>query len=229
MVEFGSRAESWLALIADVEGSRRVREREALQRRMAAALADCAAELPPGALAGGPEQTAGDEVQALLREPAAAVDLLTGLAERLFPVRLHAGLGWGPLATAAPPPPPGRIERVALADGPCLHRARGALELARERDAWAVARGLGEPADTVLSSQLELLGTLRDGWTDKQARYVLGARDALQKDVAERYGVSPSVVSESLKAAHLSAMLRGEEAARALLAAAARRRAEAGA
>ena len=54
-------------------------------------------------------------------------------------------------------------------------------------------------------------------WTSRQAELARAAREASQKDVAADFGISPSVVSESLKAASFAAVRRGEEAARAML------------
>lgn len=165
-------------------------------------------ELPP--LAAELAITAGDEVQGLLLRPGAAVDVVARLGDALHPVRIAWGVGAGELETDLQ-------GDVSLLDGPCFHRARGALEQAKKDGAWARVEGLGPAVDRGLSALFRLMGAVREGWTDTQARYVRSVRGRLQKEVAERYDVSPSVVSESLKAARYRDLVEGEGAARALL------------
>jgi len=155
--------------------------------------------------------TAGDEIQGLFRRPRAVVEVVTRIGEALFPVRLVYGLGWGPLATDL-----GR--NVARLDGPCFHEARSALRKAAKDGAWVVAGGFGERADILISALFRLMDEIRSRWKDRQVTYVREARTDLQKNVAARLGVTPSTVSESLKAAGYSALLQGESALEDLLA-----------
>lgn len=200
----------YLALVGDVVGSRRVADRNALQRKFLAAIDGANRAVGAGAVVAPLKMVAGDEVQGLLVEPEAAVDLVTCLTDGLFPVRIVFGFGYGGLDTEV-----GRD--VSRLDGPCLHRARAALGSARKLGVWVRVEGFPRPYDQVISAVFRLLDTIRLEWTEKQAGYVRAARGRLQKEVAARFGVSPSVVSESLKAAHFEALLEGEEAARALL------------
>ena len=103
---------------------------------------------------------------------------------------------------------------MAQLDGECFHRARAALEQAQSRNSWVVVSGLGERFDESLTALFELMGVVRSGWTRKQALYTAKARSKSQKDVAAESGVSPSVVSESLKAAKFEPLLRAEAAAK---------------
>ncbi len=212
MVRFGPKTESLhVALIGDLVASRELSDRGRVQRRLKAILEDLNLRLGRKSLAAPLALTAGDEFQGLLRSPDAAVAILVRLAEDLFPLRIIYGLGRGTLST-----PVGR--QVAALDGPCFHRARGAIEIARAQGRWLVADGFGAPSDQILSSLFRLMDAIRAGWTEKQMRYAREARGMLRKDVAARFKVSPSVVSESLKASSFDAVRDGEEAARALLA-----------
>ncbi len=209
MTEFGKKGELFLALIGDVEASRQVENRARLQRELERATARVNQVLGP-ALASPLTLTAGDEVQALFRDPAAAVDAVVEVADAVFPARLVHGLGLGPLETDLGPDP-------ALLDGPCFHRARQALQEARGEGSWLVARGLQEPGDAVVSALFRLLGELRSRWTEIQAEHVRHARERPQKEVAERLRKAESTVSESLKAAGFQAVLEGEKALRMAL------------
>lgn len=231
----GEPVHPYLALIGDVVGSRGLEDRAGVQRRLRRLLEALSRELgapAEGDLGGGSPAdrdaarrvkrdgpplaaplavTAGDEIQGLLLRPGAAVDVLVRLADGLHPVRIAWGLGAGELETDLG-------GDVSLLDGPCFHRARSAVERATKDGAWARAVGLGPAVDRGVSALFRLMGAVRGGWTETQARYVRTVRGRLQKEVAERFDVSPSVVSESLKAARYRELAEAEEAARALLA-----------
>lgn len=202
--------ENYVALIGDVIGSRERVPRDRLQGDLKATLAVLNRRCRAG-LASKLELSAGDEIQGLFRRPEAIVSVVTTLEERLFPARLLYGLGYGPLATELALP-------TRQLDGPCFHRARGALDLARKQRLWIVASGFGQIADDVLTAIFVLLGEIREQWTETQMRYAREARTALQKQVAQQFGVAESTVSESLKAARFGTIQRGEQAASRLLA-----------
>jgi hypothetical protein len=206
MTKFVKKGEVFLALIGDVEGSRQIEQRARLQRELERTTARVNEVLGP-ALAAPLTLTAGDEIQGLFRDPAAAVDAVVEVADAVFPVRLVHGLGLGPLETDLGPDP-------ALLDGPCFHLAREALQEARGEGSWLVARGLEEPGDAVVSALFRLLGEVRSRWTEIQAEHVHHARGRPQKEVAERLRKAESTVSESLKAAGFQAVLEGEKALR---------------
>lgn len=199
----------YLALIGDVVASRRTEDRARLQRRLGAGVAELNEELA-AALAAPLRVVAGDEVQGLFSRPPALVDAVVRISDHLFPARIAFGAGWGGLTTDL-------ASDVTMVDGPCFHRAREALEDGGRSGAWVRLRGGPDPLDEVASALFRLMGELRAGWAEKQALYSRDARGRLQKEVAERHGVSPSVISESLKAAHFDALLEGEAAARSLL------------
>jgi hypothetical protein len=216
MIKFGEIGESrsgfrGVALIGDIVASRELEDRAGFQRRLKGLLGELNRTLGPGILVAPLALTAGDELQGLFRRPEAVVEATALLDEGLRPARILFGVGWGGLSTEA-------SERVAEMDGVSFHRARAALAEAARGDAWAVARGFGETEDRMLSALFRLLGVLRSRWTEKQAGYAAAARTRLQKEVAAAFGVSPSVVSESLKAAAFDAVREGEEALSAYLA-----------
>ncbi len=210
MSDFGNGAEfrargPFVALIGDIVDSKRIEDRAAFQRRLREALDDINRGLDPNVLAARLDLAAGDEIQGLFRRPEAVVPVVTRLADMLAPERLMVGIGRGNLTTDPSP-------RVSEMDGPCFHHAREALEAARKDDAWVGAKGFGEGADAVLGALFLLIHTLRSRWAEKQAQYARAARTMLRKDVAARFDVSPSVVSESLKSAAFDAVRVGEEA-----------------
>lgn len=151
----------YVALIGDVVGSRALdaRRRARLQTVLQARLdrlnlvlgpetnATTGVALP--ALAARLVLTQGDEIQGLFRQPAALVSVIQELSDDLFsvkpgpPLRMRFGVGRGTLTTGdlAPPWAP----NPALLDGSTFHRARGALERARDMGRWACFEGMDLP------------------------------------------------------------------------------------
>jgi hypothetical protein len=211
MQQFGENAESaYAALIGDLVGSKSLSDRAGVQRRLQTLLKSLNRRLGRRDLAAPLAFTAGDEFQALLLRPEAAVTIAVELADALHPVRVTFGLGWGVVSTTLGPD-------VGALDGPCFHRARTAQELAHGQGCWLVASGFGDSVDSAVSALFLLMDVIRRDWTAKQARYVRAARGQIQRVVAERFGVSPSVISESLQAAYFEPLRGGETAVRALL------------
>lgn len=217
----------YLALIGDVVASREMgaEHRAETQRglRKILGLLNGSAGAPAIANFAAPlTLTAGDEVQALLRAPADAVAVVQRLTDhawgsREFP-QLVFGLGYGALATGPPEEAPEQPPNPALLDGPCFHRARRALDAASGAKAWARFDAEAVSCAGPLNALFDLMGAVRSGWARRQAHYAHQMRVLEnQKAVANEWKVSPSVVSESLKAAHYKAVLAGEDAARALL------------
>ncbi|MCR9245929.1 MAG: SatD family protein [bacterium] len=207
MTEFGKSTESrFTAITADVVASRASSERSKLQDQLVTATATVSRSLSRRLLA-KVQVTAGDEVQALLDSPVAVVPLLQQLSDAIHPTQFAFGIGYGELTT--PLPKDRRSRRLPLLDGPCFHHARSALARARDRETWAATAGF-DPLEAPLDAMLELIGHLRLDWTEKQGTYAAAARSAAGKEVAEHFRVSPSVISESLKAANFGLIRSGE-------------------
>jgi hypothetical protein len=145
----------------------------------------------------------GGGIQAVFRTGIGVTRALAELSDRMHPYRWQFGIGFGTFET--------RTDGTGLVlDGSCLDRARAALWTARRDRRSSVAVGFGSPEDVTLATILELIDQIRGRWTRRQAETVRAARDAKGKEVAAAFGVSPSVVSESLKAASFKPLLRAE-------------------
>lgn len=200
---------NYFAIIGDLVASRKMADRAAVQVRFRKAVEDlnvAAGEGLPVPL----KVTAGDEVQGITDHPELLVEIMVTLSDALAPERLAWGWGWGALATEL-------ADDVSLLDGPCLHRAREAVEAAKKESSWLEVSGFAEPSGQVLSALMNLVGSIRSGWTERQAEVVRTSRGRLQVDTAERLGVDPSTISRTLGAAHATRVFAGEDAARALL------------
>ncbi|HET9886043.1 MAG TPA: SatD family protein [bacterium] len=207
----------YLAVIGDLAGSREVSNRGALQRELKQALkriADRKSFAP--VRAAGPEITAGDEFQVLLHtgEKLApgtpAMAYLVELTEDL-PVQCLFGIGLGTISTPLKTP-------IGELDGPCFHRAREAVEQAKREGRWAVVAGMPAEEAAIANAILRIAGSIRESWTERQKEIIRVRRKTpLQKDVARKLKVSPSVISEALSAARHDAILETDAAVAAIL------------
>lgn len=213
-----------IAVIGDLVGSREepAAWRRELNKLVAGALGTLNRDLGPQLLAAPIVQTAGDEIQALFRGPRGPVELIQRLTDFLHgraerPIAF--GLGCGTIFTHDVPRAPRQLENVALVDGPAFHDARAALERVQKKRGWVACQGLGESGDLILDYIFESMWSIRSRWTALQSHRTVQMRElGVQKEVARQEGLSPSVVSEALKAASFSTILAGEEAARRALA-----------
>ncbi len=202
-----SRDKRYLAIIGDLVQSRAIPERAELQRRLLAGMASLNSRYPNDLIVPA-SMTAGDEFELLLGNAEHAVEMIVGLADVVLPNQLAFGIGVGGLTTQLQDDRSATF--VGELDGEVFHRARSALNQASADDTWLLVEGFGVGEDAALSGLADLLGSLRRGWTAKQAAYIAAARHAKQLDVARQAGVGQSVVSESLKAARFELALRNE-------------------
>lgn len=201
---------NFFALIGDIVGSRQLDDRADVQVRFRDGIR--ALNVTHGALLTAPlKLTAGDEVQGLTRHPHVVVDIISGLAETMFPVEVAWGLGRGDVTTDL-------VDDVSLLDGSSFHRAREAVEVSKRKSKWFEVRGVSEPSGATLAALFNLIGALRSSWTSRQAEVVREARGKTQAHVAEDLDVAESTISRTLGAAHYKRIVEGEEAARSLLA-----------
>lgn len=204
-----------MAVIGDIRGSREAEDRAALQERFQGALDGAStgpASLPTGAPLSGPTITTGDEFQALFEDAGPALGFAVRVTEAMHPARLRFGIGRGALET-----PLNEDDAIGM-DGPCFHRARSAVQDSAGRRAWVAVEGFGERIDRAADATLALVAAVREGWTDRQREYASAYRElGVQHEVAERFDVAKSTVSESLAAARAKETLQALAATASLL------------
>ena len=161
-----------------------------------------------------PERTVGDEIQAVMTTPEAAVDL----ALRLMRAgEWSVGLGVGPVDIPL-------RESARASSGPAFVHARRAVERARGRGEPVplVVAAANADAEEQATAVLQLLASVvrrrsDAGWEVSD----LLVDGASQKDVAARIGISTQAVSQRAASAMLDEERRARPVAAALLAQAA--------
>lgn len=182
----------YTVVIADIVGSRQVKDRAALQAKFEALVSELNTVFQDE-VAAGFLVTLGDEFQGVLKSPRRCLDLAIHCALALYPVKIRFGIGVGPIDTMP-------LKEVALGmDGPAFHRAREAVEAARARKLMAVAVTPDPGVDAVLTEAVAVVARIMDGWTPRQRQAVTALRELkMQRLVAERLGVAPAAISQRL-------------------------------
>jgi len=164
----------------------------------------------PGVVRGF-ERTAGDEVQGVMDEPSAVVDLVLGLVRR---GAWSIGIGAGPVDEPLP-------ASTRAGSGPAFVLARKAVERAKSSPQLLAVEA--PDADRAGSAQaaLDLLASVvqrrsEPGWEAVD----LISRGITQTEVAEALGITKQAVSQRLRAATWAPEVAGRDLAARMLAAA---------
>ena len=164
----------------------------------------------PGVVRGF-ERTAGDEVQGVMDEASAVVDLVLGLVRR---GAWSIGIGAGPVDEPLP-------ASTRAGSGPAFVLARKAVERAKSSPQLLAVEA--PDADRARSAQaaLDLLASVvqrrsEPGWEAVD----LISRGITQTEVAEALGITKQAVSQRLRAATWAPEVAGRDLAARMLAAA---------
>lgn len=164
----------------------------------------------PGVLRGF-ERTAGDEVQGVMNEAAAVVDLALGLVRR---GEWSIGIGVGPVHEPLP-------ASTRAGSGPAFELARKAVERAKSSPQLLAVGASDAGRAAAAQAALDLLASVvqrrsEPGW---QAVDLI-SRGTTQTEVAEALGITKQAVSQRLRAATWAPEVAGRDLAAQLLAAA---------
>ncbi len=155
--------------------------------------------------------TLGDEFQGLLRSATPIPDLVWDIDQRFSERHLRVGVGFGVLDTP--------VQKEALnVDGPALHYARAAIQVAAEKRSFGgVFLGFGE-LDPVMNGIARILWFHRSTLTRQQLRIVeFLRRGQTQSDVAEELGITRQAISKQVVSTGWPAYVEAESAWRILL------------
>lgn len=184
---------NYIALIADIQQSKGLADRRAIQQRLRAA---CEARNAQGAALGlvSPATvTLGDEFQALFDSAAGLWRFVFGIETQMRPVRLRYGVGVGAIETEL-----NRASSVGM-DGPAFHRAREAVE-ALKRDAGSY-RVLGlANGQTLARHALDLVSRQRDRWKTNRVDILSFLFDGAEvAAMADALGISEQAVYKNIR------------------------------
>ncbi len=183
-------------LTTDLVASKKITARSEVQNQVERAL-QSVNQSHAGLLAVPLGITVGDEWQGLAHDLAGAIEVDFEVRRAVYPNRVRSGIGWGAVATEF-------RERSALMDGPCFHRSRAAMTLAKKQPGSATLLETGNPGiDNFMNSMNAILAALFDDWTAKQFASVMAYLDhGTEARAADHLGVRQPTLHKSLAGAH---------------------------
>ena len=211
------KVESSVTVIGDLVGSRRSEDRTAMHERFARAVAGVnEAYAPPVPLRIG----LGDEFQGIFASLGDAVAATLRLRMALLPhVDVRQGIGSGRVVVLAEEP---RVE-----DGPGWWAARSAIEeveayerkaaLRAVRTAYVAAEGEHGPDPALVNAALMTRDQVVSGLSRRSMSVLRGLlRGRQQQAIAAELGISPSAVSQRIRADGIGVVLAADEMLRDL-------------
>jgi len=186
----------FIAVKLDIVGSRHITRRARVQEQLLNAVEKVNVSFG-GSIRSDFIVTHGDEVQGLL--DAGNVNDLWFIVEhfidRLQPIKLRFGVGFGTLST--------RLQPKAIGmDGKVWHLAKQAIQEASKTHTFIQIAGFGSDYDNMINAVANLLVFLRMGWTAEQrAAIALLKVHQKQATVARELGISEAAVSKRLRSA----------------------------
>jgi hypothetical protein len=191
----------YIALIGDIVGSKNYKddERAEIQVRLENIL-DMINKDHHKFIAADFLLTLGDEFQGLLYPEAPVFNILSYVIEKLNPIQLRFGLGFGTINTSL------KTEALGM-DGPVFYCARRAMEKAKGRKGYSVVfeTNLIERNDIdAINIILGMSAIVRNLWGPKYVEVTSLIRQGkTQKEVSKLLDVSQSNISQIINKAYL--------------------------
>jgi len=196
--------ESYMVLIGDIIQSKRLKDRELVQKRFISLMTSLNNRYTECIISSF-KITQGDEFQGLLKDGTNIMEIVDYIIAEMQMVHLRFGVGIGEVDTKI------HTRNSSLIDGPCYHRARTAIERveASEKKYSSALTNImvitsNEKFDSLINALLLMCFTLRQSWSERQNEiYHLYQNSKLsQTEIAKKLGIKQSSVNRSLKQAH---------------------------
>lgn len=147
--------------------------------------------------------TLGDEFQGLLGCGENAMNIISEIEIKMYPIKIRFGIGLGEITTSI------NREIPLGADGPAYHNARSMIERLKsmERkakssysDMMIASQGDNATVDMLLNSILSLCSTIKKKWSQRQREIVFAHIESAdnQNRTAEKLGIKQSSVNKGL-------------------------------
>lgn len=189
-----------LVMIADIIGSRKLDNRDAVQSRLEAQLEALNSSrehlLSPYTI------TLGDEFQAVFDNAARIFPDVLSLMSALHPVGLRFAFGIGPIATAI-----NTLQAIGM-DGPAFYQARDLLERMKKQDLMVAISGLPQD-DGLLDAALGLLNHQLRKWRPNRLDVLRGLLlGQAISEIAGRLDITEQSVYKNIRDGELDSVIK---------------------
>lgn len=194
----------YIAIIGDIVGSRRLKDRQAVQARFEKVL-DAVSSNYETDLASKFMITLGDEFQGLLKAGSQTMSIIDRIEREMHPVKVRFGIGVGKITTAI------HFEMPLGADGPAYYNARAMINEIKASESRKMAPRTNvqisiqdHPEHSeVLNTIFSLLTVIKERWTHRQLEIINAyLQSGTQEKAAEKLNVRQENVQKSLSAAN---------------------------
>lgn len=185
-----------IALIGDISESRKVKNRDELQRKLRAALEEVNRDNP--ALLSPFTITLGDEFQAVYRNADRLFRDLWTILLKIFPQKVRFSLGMGILTTEINP-------RQAIGmDGPAFYHARSGIQELKKSGYLFRIVGDGIPHLNLLNQTLNLISHQSSNWSKNRLKILIGLLEGKNASaLAQELSISRVAVYKNINAGAL--------------------------
>lgn len=204
--------EKYIAIIADLIDSKKIKDREIIQKKLKETL-DIINQKYQSILKAKFIITVGDEIEGLLIKSDQVVDLINDLELLMFPTKFRIGIGLGDITTEI------IYDKSNEIDGSAYHYARFMIEeLERTKNQYEnihtnIMYMSSKKDDFLVNTIYSLLSVIKEKWTSRQVEIIktyLNSEENQYK-CAKILGISQSTVNRSIKSSNYYALKLGYE------------------
>lgn len=190
---------TYIAIIADVIGSRKMEQRSEFQKTLKQVLSEINARYQQY-IASDFVVIFGDEFQGLLMKNDRVMDIIFEIQLALAPVQCRFGIGIGTIDTDFSQSNP--FEH----DGPAYHRARDMVDYmkahqSKQMQQYAKVRVHGSDDDALINAALSMSSAMQARWTVRQTEIITAfiQSGSHQFATAKSLGITQSSVAKALQ------------------------------
>jgi hypothetical protein len=207
-------AKCFVAVVADLEQSRRMKERASFSRQLEKHLRSINAHFSDEIWAPLTTVRGLDEISGLLRRPERAFEICARVNEMVHPARFRWGIAEGTIDVGI------RTRDAGAMDGPAFHAASEAIaraEAERRTYAFSLPR-LGPDQTEMLEASAQLYAEVVMAWTSTVPQVIAAIRSTTsQVEAAKSLKVTPQRVSQVVRRGSINRLIDFEAATRAVL------------
>ncbi len=191
----------YIAIIGDIIGSKQIKERNVVQKKLNDTL-DIINKKFPEAIASKFMITLGDEFQGLLKAGSNTIEIIEYIERKMYPTQIRFGIGVGEITTTINPDIP------IGADGPAYYNAREMInnlkEIKRRKKEIDTNIMIGtsnnNEVDILLNAIFGLCTFIKSKWTNRQREIIYDCMEHGDNQIkaAERLGITQSSVQKNL-------------------------------